>query len=78
MSDCACQTGQNKIFALTQQMYMKGQGGRASLRAVDSVLCKTSLAEGLTGALGTSARRCGDGKGDGTLALGGLRLDCFL
>lgn len=52
MSDCACQTGQNKFFTLTQQMYMKGQGYRASLRAVDSVLCKTSLGKELAGALG--------------------------
>lgn len=52
MSDCAHQTEQNKIFALIQQMYMKGQGYRASLGAVGSILCKTSPPEGLTGALG--------------------------
>lgn len=52
MSDCACQTGQNKIFALTQQMHVKGRGHRASFRAVDSILCKISTAEGLTGTLG--------------------------
>lgn len=59
-------------------MYVKGQGRRASLRAVDSILCKTSTAEGLTGALGIKGTKCGNRRGDGTMALGGLQLDCFL
>lgn len=63
MSDCVCQTGQNKIFALTWQIHMKGQGGRTSFRAIDSILCKTPTAEGLTAALWYVSRKVWEWEG---------------